>query len=116
MRGHLNLTFIYHLSGVDEVVHEHMQVSERGQKQTEAPDRLNSTFLPLAQIDGMADFSFDLQGYHQQTKSHLAVAFYNGHVDEGSVTVLVHVTDQLTGNAKAKGPSDAEEPPRSPRR
>uniref|UniRef100_H3CZE0 CD109 molecule n=1 Tax=Tetraodon nigroviridis TaxID=99883 RepID=H3CZE0_TETNG len=74
VRGHVNLTFIY-------------------------PPRwrLTSTFLSLLQIDGTADFTFDLLGYRHVEKSHLGMAFYDGNVDDESVTVLVHVTDQLTG-------------------
>lgn len=99
VRGHVNLTFIYHLHGADEAVNEHMQVCEAEHKQTEAPNCLNSSFLFLLQIDGTADFTFDLLGYHHMKESHVGMSFYDGHVDDQSVTVLVQVTEELTGNA-----------------
>lgn len=98
VHGHVNLTFIYHLHSADEVVHEHMQVCEAEHKQTEAPNCLNSSFLFLLQIDGTADFTFDLLAYHHLEKTHVGMSFYDGHVDDQSVTVLVQVTEQLTGN------------------
>lgn len=98
VHGHVNLTFIYHLHGADEVVHEHMQVSEAEHRQTEVPNRLNPSFLFLLQIDGTADFTFDLLAYHHMEKSNVGMFFYDGHMDDQSVTVLVQVTEQLTGN------------------
>lgn len=98
VRGHVNLTFVYHRPGADEAVHEHMQVCEPERKQTEAPDRPHSTCLSLLQIDGTADFTFDPLGYQHGKQSHLGMV-YNGHVDEDSVSVMVHVTEHLTGTA-----------------
>lgn len=99
VRGHVNLTFIYHRYGADEAVHEHMQVFEPEEKQTDAANRRNSTLLSLLQIDGMADFTFDLLASRPVETSHLEMLSYSGQVGDDSVTVEVKVTEHLTGNA-----------------
>lgn len=74
--------------------------------QTDAPSRPSSTCLSLLQIDGTADFTFDLLGDQSATNSHLGMPLYDGHVDEDWVSVVVHVTEELTGDAgpRFKGP------------
>lgn len=103
VRGHVNLTFICRRHGAEEAVHEHMQVFEPEEKQTDAPNCLNSTLLSLLQIDGTADFTFDLLASRHVKKGHLGMVFYDGHMDDDSVTVMVHVTEHLTGNPDHSG-------------
>lgn len=66
--------------------------------QRAAPSRLNAASLPVLQIDETADFTFDLLSHHRLENSHLGTMFYDGRVDDESVTVVAHVTDRLTGN------------------
>ncbi|XP_029705401.1 CD109 antigen [Takifugu rubripes] len=73
VRGHVNVTFIYHLHGREDAFYEHMQ------------------------IDGMADFMFDIPAHRHMEKSHLGMAFYDGYTDDEAVIVVVHVTEHLTG-------------------
>lgn len=46
----------------------------------------------------MAAFMFDIPEHRHMKKSHLGMAFYDGYKDDEAVTVVVHVTEHLTGN------------------
>ena len=51
----------------------------------------------MIQIDGTADFMFDIPEYHPMSKRAVESAFYEGSVDYEFLTIVVHVTEQLTG-------------------
>ncbi|XP_023147319.3 CD109 antigen [Amphiprion ocellaris] len=71
VQGHMNLTFIHHVHGIDEVYHE---------------DR---------EIDGTEGFEFDVPDYHPVNQSPHKFALYQFHVEH--LTIVAHVTENLTG-------------------
>lgn len=41
---------------------------------------------------------FDIPDYHVMKKRALGMAFYDGYKEDAFVTIVVHVTEHLTGN------------------
>lgn len=52
----------------------------------------------LIQIDGSADFTFDIPDLYELKRRALGIAFYEGYVEEEFVTITARVTEDLTGN------------------
>ncbi|XP_070782389.1 CD109 antigen [Enoplosus armatus] len=81
VQGHMNVTFLHHFHGIEEAYDE---------------DR---------QIDGTTDFMFDVPDYYPMNKRALEMIFYDGYMDDEFLTIVVHVTERLTGltyNSTAK--------------
>ncbi|KAM9339287.1 CD109 antigen [Symphorus nematophorus] len=81
VQGHMNITFLHHFHDIQEA-HE-----EEGE------------------IDGTADFVFDVPGYHPMKKRALEMSDYDDYMDHEFLTIVAHVTEKLTGltyNATAK--------------
>ncbi|XP_069579786.1 CD109 antigen [Brachyistius frenatus] len=79
VQGHMNITFIHHFHGIDEAYYE---------------DR---------EIDGTEGFMFYVPDFHSRNKRSTKMIFYERNME--SVTVVVHVTEHLTGftyNSTAK--------------
>ncbi|XP_040920879.1 CD109 antigen [Toxotes jaculatrix] len=80
VRGNMNITFLHHFHGIVETYEENRE------------------------IDGTADFTFDVPDYHHMGKRALEMIFNEGYMNE-FLTIVVNVTEHLTGltyNSKAK--------------
>nr|XP_046229740.1 CD109 antigen [Scatophagus argus] len=81
VQGHMNMTFLYSFHGIREAFDE---------------DR---------EIDGTADFMFDVPDYRLMRKRAPDKFFYDGYMDDKFLMIVVHVTEHLTGltyNSTAK--------------
>ncbi|KAM4632857.1 CD109 antigen [Polymixia lowei] len=72
VQGHMNITYLHRFHGIEVVYHEHKE------------------------IDGAADFMFDLPVYEDMAKRSVDM-YYEGYMDDEVVTIVVHVTEYLTG-------------------
>ncbi|XP_054475011.1 CD109 antigen [Anoplopoma fimbria] len=75
VQGYMNITFLHNLHGMEEAYDEHKE------------------------IDGSTDVMFELPNYdyYMMSKRALEMAFYDGYLDDESLTIVVHVTDHLSG-------------------
>ncbi|XP_047194163.1 CD109 antigen [Hippoglossus stenolepis] len=73
VQGHMFLTFSHHFHGIVD------EYDESGE------------------IDGTKDFSFSLPDYHSRTTRAVEMDFYEGYMEEQYLTVVVNVTERLTG-------------------
>ncbi|XP_069371373.1 CD109 antigen isoform X2 [Paralichthys olivaceus] len=73
VQGHMFLTFLHHFHGIVDVYEE---------------DR---------EIDGTEDFSFSLPDFHSMNRRAVDFDYYEGYMEEQHLTVVVNVTEHLTG-------------------
>ncbi|XP_039980771.1 CD109 antigen isoform X2 [Xiphias gladius] len=73
VRGHMNLTFLHHFHGIAEAYDED------------------------GEIDGTEDFAFDVPDYHPMNKRALEMVFYDEYMNDEFITIVVNVTERLTG-------------------
>ncbi|CAK6980420.1 CD109 antigen%2C partial [Scomber scombrus] len=74
VQGLMNITFLHRFHGIEEAYDENKE------------------------IDGTADFMFDIPNYHPMTKRALDMVFYDDELMDGEfLTIVVHVTEHLTG-------------------
>ncbi|XP_030260339.1 CD109 antigen isoform X1 [Sparus aurata] len=81
VQGQMNITYLHHFHGIEDAYDEY------------------------SEIDGTTDFMFDVPEYHPMSKRAVESAFYEGSMDDEFLTIVVHVTEQLTGltyNSTAK--------------
>lgn len=52
----------------------------------------------LKQIDGITDFTFDVPDYRENNKRSAEYFNDEDYEDDESITIVVHVTEYLTGN------------------
>uniref|UniRef100_UPI0037E8B219 CD109 antigen n=1 Tax=Semicossyphus pulcher TaxID=241346 RepID=UPI0037E8B219 len=73
VEGHVNVTFLHHIHGFEDVYYE---------------DR---------EIDGTEDFMFDVPDSDRMDRRALDMDFYEGNMAVEFLTIVVHVTEHLTG-------------------
>lgn len=105
VQGHMNITFTYYYHGMEDVLYEERMVGSGsttenqpaifpGSSEPIRSSSLNSVF----QIDGEADFLFDVPDYHLMYRRSIEMSDYGSYMeDQVFVSILVHVTDHLTG-------------------
>ncbi|XP_067429401.1 CD109 antigen [Thunnus thynnus] len=73
VQGLMNITFLHHFHGIEEAYDENKE------------------------IDGTADFMFDIPDYHPMSRRALEMVFNDGFMDDEFLMIVVHVTEHLTG-------------------
>ncbi|KAM7368320.1 hypothetical protein PAMP_014548 [Pampus punctatissimus] len=73
VQGLMNITFLHHFHGIEEPYNENKE------------------------IDGTADFMFDVPDYHSTSRIALEMVSYDEFMDREFLTIVVHVTENLTG-------------------
>lgn len=97
----MNITFTYYYHGMEDVLYEDrmvgLKIPQPPSQRSSDPTRSASLF-PVFQIDGEADFLFDVPDYHLMYRRSLEMSDYDSYMeDQVFVSVLVHVTEHLTG-------------------
>ncbi|XP_076612690.1 CD109 antigen [Chaetodon auriga] len=73
VQGHMNVTFLHHFHGIEEAYEDQRE------------------------INGTADFMFDVPDYHPVNRRAHEMVFYDGYMDDEFLMIVVHVTEDLTG-------------------
>ncbi|XP_053193438.1 CD109 antigen, partial [Scomber japonicus] len=73
VQGFVNITVLHRFHGIEDVYDENKE------------------------IDGTADFMFDIPSYHPMNKRALDMLFYDELMDGEFLTIVAHVTEHLTG-------------------
>lgn len=60
--------------------------------------------VTLVQIDGTEDFAFEVPDYHPMNKRALEMVFYDEYMNDEFITIVVNVTERLTGTVFTSQP------------